>query len=250
MIFSEVAGSNLLSVKGMNNSQRFLCYFGVIALLSAYSCTQSGDPSPDRIGQAYFPLRTGEVRLYSVVEKVWRNNAITQIREYQLRETVRESFINLEGEISYALERAKKPAGSNEWTIDSLWTARIDANRAVVVQNNRPVIVLVFPVQENKTWNANAMNDHEMDQYRMEGIGRSFETVPGIPGSGNTVTVIQSDNDDIVVETDLRKEVYGYETGLIFKDIVNKKFEGFGANRIVVSGIEYSQHLINYESPQ
>ena len=234
----------------MNSTHRFLRYFGVIGLFLVYSCTQTGDPSPDRLGQGYFPLRSGEVRLYSVVEKEWRNNVITQIREYQLRETVLESFINLEGEMSYALERAKKPAGSNEWTIDSLWTARIDAYKAVVVQNNRPVIVLVFPVQENKIWNANAMNNHGIDEYRMEGIGRSFETVPGLPGSGNTVTVIQSDNDDIVVETDLRKEVYGYDTGLIFKDIVNKKFEGFGANRIIVSGMEYSQHLINYESPQ
>lgn len=231
------------------HNYHFRITFALTAILLTGGCSRLADPGPDRLGSGYYPLQVGEVRLYQVLEKHWRNNQIFLERDYQLRESVTGSFENLEGGTSYLLERAIKPAGSSQWTIDSLWTARVDPYRAILVKNNRPVVVFVFPPEENKTWNANSLNATGAQEYRMEDVGRAFVDDSLPPGSERTVTVIQSDNDDIVVETDLRKEVFGYETGLIFKDIDYKLFEGFGANRIIVSGLEYRQSLISYERP-
>jgi hypothetical protein len=244
-----VGGSNLLSGKAMNNLVYHRIALALTVTLLLGGCSRMADPGPDRLGLGYFPLQVGEVRLYQVLEKHWRNNQIFLVRDYQLRESVTGSFENLEGGTSYLLERAIKPAGSAQWTIDSLWTARVDPYRAILVKNNRPVVVFVFPPDENKTWNANSMNASGAQEYRMVDVGRPFGDGSLPLGGERTVTVIQSDNDDIVVETDLRKEVFGYETGLVYKDIEHKLFEGFGANRIIVSGLEYRQSLIAYEPP-
>ncbi len=209
-------------------------------------CTETAEWDVDSIGWNYYPVEVGSSRVYEVKGVRYINYLDSTSFEYLLKETVVDSFQNLENGISYTLLREKMYDDSGVWETDSVWSIRKDGQRAILVENNVPIIQLSFPLEENKVWNSNALNDHDTDEFEMVKVG-SPSVVTG-NDYANTVTVVQEElTDDPYVKYISQKEVYAEDKGLVYKENVALQYNqdalryGLG---FVESGIKYYQYRV------
>jgi hypothetical protein len=167
------------------------------------------------LGGDYFPIRSlGSYIIYDV-ERITYQASGKDTSRYQLKEEAGDTAW-LNGKLYYKVLRYTRSDTSVSWPSipDSVWYQYNNNAQAVKTENNRSFIKLVFPVEENKTWNGNALNIYSADNYTMENVGRPY-TVAGhyFPA---TLKVVQEDAPNLVNE-DQRYEVYAKGIGLIEK---------------------------------
>jgi hypothetical protein len=228
----------------MHTGIKIFCLLAGFWILSA--CTEVKDIDSEDQGWAYFPLKVGQYVIFDVNGVQYNNFNDSVVFSYQLKESVVDSFQNLESGVSYKILREKRADASVSWETDSLWTSRKDVLRAVRVENNVPVISLTFPLKENKSWDANGLNDKPSANYEMVKVGQPYV---GINHSFNeTVTVIQEDIPDKIVNFISKKEIYSRDVGMVYKENIILKYRqgDFLGLEVVDSGIRYFQSLSEY----
>lgn len=207
--------------------------------------------------QSYFPLRVGNYRIYQVSETdIDRLSCSTTspTNNYQLKVLVFDSVKNSEGGYTYYMHRYTRPDSMQVWTILDSWSARINSNQVIVNEGNTSFVKLVFPFLNNEQWNGNIYNSNSEEDYTMKDVAKSY-TLDNGKKFANSVTVIQSDNQDFFVQQDKRIEVYAATIGLIYKettlltyfqnDCVGTSTCCYG-HQEVKTGIIYTQELQRY----
>lgn len=191
-------------------------------------CGTAGETIPavdPDAGKSYFFLKEGQFREYEVYEIRYLAVDISDTLSYQLREEVRESFNN-EGSQANIIHRLIRENASQEWELDSVWSARVETDRAISVENNVPIVKIVFPSIRERTWNGNLFNTRSEDEFRViefdptqEDNNTSFQVpIPGRAISFSEVLVIeQNEEEDNITFRDNRLEVYKDSVGLVFK---------------------------------
>lgn len=244
----EVDGLTQASDKVQNRLKISFLFLVITCLLSLVTCVGTLEVDTGRLGYEFFPLQEGIRRVYEVEEVIY--SLIDPKKEtlnYQLMEEVESYFINQENDTTYVVNRYKRTSEEDEWKVDSVWTARRTPSQAIVTENNKPFVKLAFPVKENTSWDGNIFNTFKPRMYKMVAVNRSL-TLNGMDFP-ETVTVIQSDNDDHIISTDLRKEIYAKNIGLVFKELkilnycVQSECLGTGA---IETGREYTLSLISH----
>lgn len=208
--------------------------------------TTTLDPADVRLGFNYFPLETGQYRLYDVEDIRYKITGEIDTVRLQMKEVVADSFL-LNNTYSYVLERFSRKTSSNTWQLDSVWSVRKNARNVIVTESNVPYVKLVFPVQEGKVWNGNAYNTNGDEMYKMSNIDEQFSA--GETSYENTLTVTHFDNNDIIISLDRRMEVFGRDIGLVYKETLQLEYctevncigEG-----IIEIGKKYRQRLVDY----
>lgn len=220
--------------------------FGIFVILNLWSCTQTREVEPGSLGTNYFPLNVGAYRIYQIdgVKYFSYNDSIEF--SYQIKEHVVDSFTNLEGGISYKIQRDKKYEENEAWEIDSIWTARKDGYSAITVENNVPFVKLTFPLEENKKWDGNRFNDAEKDEYEMIDVDKGYSTE--FDTFGKSVTIIQEDFPINFEKKIFKREVYAEGIGLVEKENTTLFFlqEEFWGLEKINSGIKYFQYLTEH----
>lgn len=228
--------------------------FLFISVIVLWQCTETKEVDPEIWNTQYFPLNVGDYRIYLVEGARYYSFNDSVPFSYKLKESVVDSFTNLEGGISYKIQRDKLNESNQIWELDSIWTARIDDNRsAISVESNIPLVKLTFPIEENKVWDGNRLNDADADEFEMTNIDQEYSN--DFDAFEKTVTVIQEELRDTVVYTILREEVFAHDIGLVYKENVKKNFQleyiisGNDTIEIISkfqSGFMYYQHLVEY----
>jgi hypothetical protein len=227
----------------------------LLLLLIAASCSREEVQLDERaLGLQYFPLETGLYRIYAVEEiQFFLNTGCVEnaaLTTYQVREAVVDSFANLEGGYSYRIARSVRNNPGEIWRQDSIWTARRDHRRAVLVENNIPVMKLSFPLEDKKVWDGNILNDREEDTYELTRFFKPFTADIGSITFPRTVTVVQEDFDDLIVFKDIRKEIYAEDIGLVYKERLVVEYDSENSacigERIRNAGTEVRMYLIEY----
>lgn len=209
-----------------------------------WQCSETKEVDPNSLGTEYYPLKTGIFRVYDV-HGVKYNSVIDSVEfSYLLKETITDSFTNLESGISYILERQKKYEENGGWEIDSIWTSRKDDRTATLVENNVAIVSLTFPLVENKTWDGNKLNGEDEAQFEMKDIQKPYEDSYGY--YQESVTVIQDYLPPNVVNYISQKEIYARGIGLVYKENVKLEYQQNGPEGIIRSGLKYYQHLLEY----
>lgn len=235
--------------------QRGICRWIVLifiwlSLWLFHSCESTvqnmGNTIKDR---QFYPLHTGDFRIYQVREKIYSllNNPVIDSVEYQLREVVAGSYLNEENDSSFILKRYWRAADTATWTIDSVWTVRKTSSNVVLNQGNTPFVKLIFPVDNELTWDGNAMNSRKEEIYKYEHVYEPYES--GGISFDETTTVIQSDINLPNFRQDFRFEIYAIDVGLIYKESINLQYcitEDCFGKHIIEQGREYKQELIEY----
>ncbi|PKQ70143.1 hypothetical protein [Raineya orbicola] len=179
------------------------------------ACQKTLEPDDKRLGYVYFPLEIGRYVIYNVEELTYRvpNNGIPQRRVYQLKEIVADTFTNLSGEKQFVLERYTRTSFETPWQIDSVWSALRTGSQAIKFENNVPYVKLVFPTENNKTWNGNAYNDKGEQTYRITDF-RKPQTF-GELSFPNTLKVNMGKDSSLVSHIQ-REEIFAENVGLIY----------------------------------
>jgi hypothetical protein len=224
---------------------KFFTKYLPFSALVVLGCTHNGEVSVRDSGENYFPVAVGQYSIFDVNEIQYSEVADTDTLQYELKTEVVDSFKNNIGTFTYVVHRSKRPAGSSEWQFLDTWSVRKDNNQVVQAEGNTSFVKLVFPPSKGARWNGNGQNGMEEDEYEV----MDFDT----PQSFNnlsfekTATVEQEFNDDPIVYTDLRKEVYARGTGLVYKETTQLHFcTSEVCDRIIENGMIYKQTIKEY----
>jgi hypothetical protein len=168
------------------------------------------------------------------------------IKNFQLRLLVTDSLKNAEGEYTYVIHRYTRLNDNSAWIELDTWSARITANAAIVAEGNISYVKLIFPFANSLKWNGNLYNDQPVENYFIAAIGKPATV--NATSYPTTITIRQSDYDDIFISRDQRSEVYAYNIGLIYKKIDQRTYfqEPCYGQQKVQKGIIYEQVLIGY----
>jgi hypothetical protein len=193
-------------------------YLGLLGLtVLIASCSKLAEVEPGQAGYDYFPLESGRYTVYDLTDITYSLTAPILTERYQVKEVVRETYTDQAGLENYRIERFIRPKAGDEWTLDSVWSARRTATQALRVENNIHFMKIVFPVKDEITWNGNVFNDRLEEEYRLKSVAKPF-LIDGQPFN-ETLTVQQS-ADSSLVGQDKRFEVYARNIGLIYKEKV------------------------------
>lgn len=227
----------------------------IMAFLSLWSCeSETLPPQPSRLGLDYFPLEVGRYAVYQVENIEYSLVAEPDTQQYQLREVVADSFPGQGGEVVYRLERFSRAGETEAWQLDSVWTARKSPQRVVVVENNIPLIKIVFPLTLGLRWDANALNSREEQQYELRNTDETLLDEIDSPLDSalleNVLTVIQAESQDTIISRVQASETYVENLGLFYKKSLRLQYcasepECVGLG-ILESGRIYRQTLIDY----
>ena len=188
------------------------------------SCsTETLQPNTDTIGSNYFPLEKGSFRIYDVIEIEHVFASENDTSAFQLKEVVADSFVNLEGGLSHLIHRFKRSQPEDNWTLDSVWSARKTGNFAVMTENNVPLMKMVFPLQEGKSWDGNSLNGKDTDEYTMTDVFRSYTLADSVVVDKSVFIVQENENDNLLFR-DIRHEVYGEDIGMLYKESIQLQY--------------------------
>ncbi|GJM30137.1 MAG: hypothetical protein DHS20C17_27720 [Cyclobacteriaceae bacterium] len=215
------------------------------AFLVLVACEDPQQPDLQAIGLSYFPLELGSYRTYQVNSITFSLFTPTDTAEFQLKEVVADTFLT-QNEPTFILHRFSRQQPQDNWTLDSVWTARKNQNHAIVVENNVPYLKMVFPIQVNKVWDGNLFNALPEDEYEITEIGGSLETPAG--DFSNLLTVFEHNDPDTLIFQDIRQSVYANDVGLIYKksSILNFCNDDPDCLGTLENGIKFEQILIEY----
>lgn len=195
---------------------RFALFIAMAGLLM-YSCSDP-EVTPRVDGQDYFPLNDTTERVYEVEEIMISPLGGSDTTNYQLMERVGDKAVTEAGDTVYVLYRYTRIDDGAEWDFQNTRPVRVQKGNLLVTENNIPYARLSFPFFEGKNWDGNAYNAFDEDEYTMQNVGESY-TLKGNTYS-ETVTVVQEDVQDTIVQKDIRMEIYARNTGLIYKESV------------------------------
>ncbi len=229
----------------MHSSKCILKLWLVLLVLATACSEKTLSPDNNRLGLEYYPLEAGQFRTYQVKEIQYSISSFDTLN-YQLRESVAGTFENLEGNTSYTIHREKRDNEQAEWKLDSVWTARKSSATLVSVENNVPVIRLVFPIANKLRWDANKFNQANEKWFEYE-TDEPDSTLAGQTFTG-LIKVIESDIEENIVNRDERYAVYAPEVGLVIRWGITLGFCTVDCpdQKTIESGRFIQQTLIDY----
>jgi hypothetical protein len=115
-----------------------------------------------------------------------------------------------------------------------------------VSEQNQEFVKFVLPVSEGRKWDGNAFNGEDVDEYEMINTRKPYTVNDKL--YDDCIEVNQNFDDDPIVRTDIRREVYARDVGLILKEITILDFCTVGCTVFgeIETGIVYSQRLKEY----
>ncbi|MBN8702458.1 MAG: hypothetical protein J0M08_05310 [Bacteroidetes bacterium] len=220
-------------------------YFYILlatTLFFLFSCEKEKDAKITDIGYNYFPLQVGSYWVYdvdSVVYDDFEND--TDYYHYRIKEYVESTFQDFAGNTAFRIERYVKhynaivPYDSISWQLQNVCFANKTKTTAEKVEENMRYVKLIFPVEENKTWNGNSYNMlGEMD-YTYESIDQS-KTINNL--HFDSTLVVQQSNTTNAIEKKYYIEIFAKNIGLVKKEIVDIYSSKPPLNTPVTSRIE------------
>ncbi|MEM6523784.1 MAG: hypothetical protein AAGF85_03015 [Bacteroidota bacterium] len=222
--------------------------FTLLSLIIFISCNDDGQsPDPRSVGYLFFPLQGGNFIEYEIEETIYQFEMATTTN-FQRRVVVVDSFQNQAGEITHVLHRFERPSADHPWEFVQTNSARLNATQGIFVEGNIPLLKLSFPISAGRTWDGNALNSMDTDQFVMDSLFAQFVTASQ-DTIAETLTVIQEDNQDFIANLITNYEIYGLGIGLVYKEEVNLRYcteDDCIGQQIIDNGRIFRQSLIDY----
>lgn len=231
----------------------------IIALASfwllAVACDKSDDVKFDVSDHDYFPLYTGFYQIYAVEETRY-TLSVPETFSYEIKLMQVDSFKNGEGDFTYVIHRSKRNSSNDPWQALDTWSARQSQREAILSEGNIPYLVLKFPILKGVRWDGNVYNNEinpfsgsTVDEYEVTELQGTC-VVDGITFD-DCITVVQEDDQDMIVHQDKRTEIYSRGSGLIFKEKIQVKYcndqdRNCIGDLLIDEGVIYKQSLMEY----
>lgn len=211
-------------------------------LLLLASC--SNDPEPRRADAEYFPLRTGYYQIFEVKETTYTVTGGASASSYQLKTEVMDSLYTSEG-YRYRIHRYIRSNDSEQWNYLDTWSAMATNLNVIVSEGAVSYVKVMFPAIEGKKWDGNAYNTLGKDEYEIETAGQPADSL----NADDCVVVVQENLDDPIVSMDIRREIYGRDIGLVYREISQLSYctdpDCLGQKQIK-DGVIFTQKIIEH----
>jgi hypothetical protein len=207
-----------------SNRVKTVIVFALFVLDLIMSCKTKelcGCESPPLTGKDFFYPIVNQSVIYDVQETQYALTTAPIIKNYQLKETFASLSTNTDGKQTLIIERYRRENDSQKWTIDSVFSAKKEIDKALKTENNVTYVKLIFPVSEGLKWNGNAYNVLGDDSYELKKLNQSFQT--NGQNFSKTLTVVQQ-NDSTLVDLKRRLEVYAEGIGVIYQEKINLSY--------------------------
>jgi hypothetical protein len=186
----------------------------ISCLLFACDNVNSNLPPPQDGGKFFYP-NIGQSVIYDVEDIQYELTGKFMVKTYQLKEINVLAFKDLDGKEAFKIERYRRENETQKWTIDSVFMAKKEIDKALKSENNVTYVKIYFPIKEGLKWNGNAYNSFGNDTYELKKINQSFQT--NGQKFENTFSVVQQ-NDSTLVDLKRRIEVYAENIGMIYQE--------------------------------
>ncbi|MDF1673748.1 MAG: hypothetical protein P1U41_09590 [Vicingaceae bacterium] len=189
-----------------------IIFIGVIL----FSCKKDSEDyvQPD-IGQGYAGMELGKYVVYDVDSFFYDDfTATIDTSMFKIKEVVAESYIDLEGEEAFKINRYKKDNDTTSWLLKDVWSAKLTSTNFQKTEENVRFVKLVFPVREGAMWNGNSMNNLSSREYEFLSIDAS-ESIGG-NSLKKVLTVNQLENLNLIEQQQFL-EKYAKSVGLVYK---------------------------------
>ena len=186
----------------------------ISCLLFACDNVNSNLPPPQDGGNFFYP-NVGQSVIYDVEDTQYELTGKFMVKTYQLKEINVLVFKDLDGKEAFKIERYRRENETQKWTIDSVFMAKKEIDKALKSENNVTYVKIYFPIKEGLKWNGNAYNSFGNDTYELKKINQSFQT--NGQKFENTFSVVQQ-NDSTLVDLKRRIEVYAENIGMIYQE--------------------------------
>lgn len=218
-----------------NNILFILFIFPVII----FSCKKETE-NPVDVGYEYFPVNVGHWVTYQV-DSTYYDDFTDSVRvyHYKIKEFIESTFLDNQNRETQRIERYKQISDTTSWYINNVWAMNLTPSTAEKVEEDYRYIKLVFPVKNGKTWNGNAYNVKDEQEYEFDDIDKPY-TVNGLTFD-STVTVIQ-ENELNMIQENYQVEVFAKHVGLIYKRYKSVSLD----NGKITKGCNYSYKIISY----
>jgi hypothetical protein len=189
----------------------YLTLFSLIVVFTA--CENSTvAPNEEVLGLQFFPINSQDHDRFEVEEINYNNDGTIDTTRYVLQDEWNDSIATSNG-VKLEGYRFRIGQNGNKEVVSTIVKNRT-SNLAKLKVGNSEEVKLSFPIEEGKSWNGQPQ-EFEEDEFRMFKAFQSYELGDSI--YGNTVQVIQEDNQDSIANFDQRIEVYAAHVGLIYK---------------------------------
>lgn len=212
---------------------------GILLLIS--SCSETEETVVPDFGYEYAPLKVGNYTIYQIDSIHYDDFANTiDTFSYQLKEVIDSSYTLLDGQEGFRLERFKRNNSTSNWRIIDVWVVYKTTGQYIRVEENQPIVKMIFPVKLENMWNINSKNTSLEVIAEVTSIRSGLNL--GALSFGETATITIQDEQNLI-ERKLDEESYSKEVGLVSRYFKDLRTQVTGE---VVRGIDYRKELIEF----
>lgn len=199
--------------------QKAFCLISILLVL-LLSCSKDKEEYVEPyLGHDYAGLEVGKYVVYDVDSFFYDDfNGMIDSSFYQIKEEVDSKFTDLEGDESFKIIRYRKESDTTGWVLIDVWQSKLTSRNFQKVEENVRFIKLIFPINENATWNGNILNNEGEQTYDYTAVGQS-ESIGGNT-LANVLTVLQFEEINLIEEK-VFEEKYAKGIGMVYKKSVD-----------------------------
>ena len=191
--------------------------------------------------QDYFPIEIQKEKKFFVTNII-HNSFGKDTSSYYLKEIITESFIDLEGDTAYRIQRYWRTDTTQTYEIKDVWVVKKSENSVQQLEENIRFTKLIFPINKDSFWNGNAFNNLGYQEYSVQSIHTDFNL--------NNLTFdscvsINQNYKSNLLEYENSQEIYSLGLGLVYKEVIVIQINN-GNLTDITQGNEYIQELIEY----
>jgi|GEM_PF-1552906 len=185
----------------------------LVLLCICGACQQdTANPKPDDL--SYFPLQIGDYWIYQITQQSYSPTSPTTTRTYQIQDKISSSYTK-DGQLFYLIEESTRTSEQAAWQVISIRTVYRSLSEAVSIDNNVPVVRLMFPIALTDSWNTNLYNDNPDTLLHYQDNGQPFSL--GTLQFDHSVSVVGA-NDSTLTNLEKNRRVYAQNVGLVFQE--------------------------------
>lgn len=132
-------------------------------ILMLFTCCKSEKDSYASLGKEYFPMFIGRTIQYQVDSVIYDPQAdktvIIDTNHWEIQETLKDTFRDLTGILTYRVERFHRRKGDTKWEIDHVLTEAATDQYFVRDENNLRIIKMPLVFGNKTSWDGNVFID-------------------------------------------------------------------------------------------
>ena len=161
----------------------------------------------------YYPIKIGWWISYQVEEiTIDKESAVNDTLRYQIKNVIADCIEENTNYKSYRVEEYKRTSSKNEWQHYRNWELKHYSKSIHIIKNNIEIISLINPVRLNDTWDGNAYNSEEKEEYKLKSIKDSL-----LNKKTRKIAQVEHDNMENLIEKIYAIDEFAKDIGLVKK---------------------------------